>query len=671
LVASAHTVRPSDDVPRGFASTDAGTRTTLVAAIVFIYGVALQLARLFLRPLELFHDATHVSFTDALAFMGSTLLFQGGFALFAFGVTGFWQTRPVRKLAAWSVQALAVLIAVVETAGHAYFLNTGSTLDYPLVAFSAGRMREVAVLAVHSLSPLLLGSMISAAAAVAVLPWIADRPWARGAAASPPPTQPRWRRPLFATATIASLPLAAAGLLTHTSQAIDRATIRDPVLNVIATFHPSRRAPHSAQSTLDDEPVTIGPISAPGALRNVVIVILESARAESLTPWNASLQDAPFLAELAKSSVRFDRFYTVQTHTGRALRAILCGFEPQHRIRPPKFTHGIATHCLPNLLRDHGFSTVYFQTADERVEHRTFVIFSMGYHDFIGPSSFGHEGFEQANYLGYEDDSMLAPTRRWLEAQERSKPFLATYLTVNAHYRCALLTRHGPQRYSDDPELNCYLNALRADDFFLRALFDEYKAAGLYRNTLFVVVADHGEAFGEHSRRTHNDVPYEEALRVPLLLHDPTGTLVRPGVRADPSTQLDIAPTVLGLLGFAVKSGHFQGSSLMVPHPQVPIRAACYDPDTCLSWVRGDEKFIHHFGRRPDELFDLGRDPKETTNLAGIFPQRAAELKRDLLDWDRRIKDGYAAAEAWTPPPRPDSGEAGSDSTGRVLSSSR
>ena len=184
MVASAHTVRPSDDVPRGFASTDAGTRTTLVAAIVFIYGVALQLARLFLRPLELFHDATHVSFTDALAFMGSTLLFQGGFALFAFGVTGFWQTRPVRKLAAWSVQALAVLIAVLETAGHAYFLNTGSTLDYPLVAFSAGRMREVAVLAVHSLSPLLLGSMISAAAAVAVLPWIADRPWARGAAAS-------------------------------------------------------------------------------------------------------------------------------------------------------------------------------------------------------------------------------------------------------------------------------------------------------------------------------------------------------------------------------------------------------------------------------------------------------------------------------------------------------
>src|SRR5204863_8697063 len=133
-------------------------------------------------------------------------------------------------------------------------------------------------------------------------------------------------------------PQTATSQLTHTSQAIDRAPLRDPVLNFIATLHPSSRAPHSSQSTLDDEPVTIGPISPPGALRNVVIVILESARAKSLTPWNASLQDAPFLAELAKSSVRFDRFYTVQTHTGRALRAILCGFEPQHRIRPPKFT---------------------------------------------------------------------------------------------------------------------------------------------------------------------------------------------------------------------------------------------------------------------------------------------------------------------------------------------
>lgn len=245
---------------------------------------------------------------------------------------------------------------------------------------------------------------------------------------------------------------------------------------------------------------------------------------------------------------------------------------------------------------------------------------------------------------------MLPPTREWLQAHAGHGPFLATYLTSNAHYHCRLLTRHGPQRYSDEPELNCYLNALRADDFFLRALFDEYRAAGVYRNALFIIVGDHGEGFGEHGRRTHNDVPYEEALRIPMLVHDPSGTLVRPGVRADLASQLDIAPTVLQLLGFSLESGEFQGSSLLVPHPDVPVRAACYDPGTCLAWVKGDEKFIHHFGRRPDELFDLASDPHETINLADRFSQRAAELRRDLLDWDRAVKDGYSAAEPWTTP---------------------
>ena len=620
----------------------AEARTTALAGALSLYCISLQVARLMLRPLDLFNAP--VTALDGLAFLAPTLLLQAGFALLAFALIGLSRSRRMRKAATVGVQALAITIAVIDTAGHAYFLETGSSLDFALLWYSLGRLPDVIALALNSLSPAFLWAIAAVALGVAVLPWIADRRMTAPAA----PARPRTRTALCCAALLCSLPLAASGLGVTSKKFADKMAARDPVLNVFATFKLHRG--HRSDAPLGDDIVRIErDPAAPERARNLVIIILESTRADLLTPWNPALRNTPFLASLAQRSLRFDRFYSVQPHTARALRAILCGFEPQHRISPPKFTRGIASHCLANLLREQGYRTVYFQAAGEQFEHRAFAIFGMGYHDFIGPSRFSHEGFQRVNYLGYEDDSMLAPSRAWLEAQREGGPFFATYLTLNAHYHCTMLTRHPPEHFSDDSDLNCYLNALRSDDFFLQALFEQYKSLGLYENTLFAVLADHGEAFGEHERRTHNDVPFEEGLRIPLLLHDPGCTLVRPGVRKDPASQLDLLPTFLSLLGFRVTAGHFQGISLLIPHPQVPIRAACYDPHTCMSRIQGDEKFIHHFGRRPDQLFDLKSDPRELVNLAPGNPERVQELRADLLQWHRRVKNGYDTAPVWMP----------------------
>ncbi|HEY6052093.1 MAG TPA: sulfatase-like hydrolase/transferase, partial [Thermoanaerobaculia bacterium] len=263
----------------------------------------------------------------------------------------------------------------------------------------------------------------------------------------------------------------------------------------------------------------------------------------------------------------------------------------------------------------------------------------MGFQTFIRPEDMGRDGFQEANFLGYEDDTMLEPSARWLKAH-RNKPLFAAYLTVNAHHDYNPLSRHGVHHFAPDDDLyDRYLNNVRSDDVFLRSLFAQYERMGLLRKTLFVIVGDHGEAFGEHGRRTHNTVPYEEALRVPLMIYDPSGEVVRPGRIATPVSQLDLMPTLLTALGYKLSSGSLHGVSLFEPARDRVLMASCLG--SCATRTTASEAFIHHFGRRPDELFDLEHDPLERNDVAALHPELVAQRADEVRAFDRRLFSFY------------------------------
>jgi lipoteichoic acid synthase len=140
----------------------------------------------------------------------------------------------------------------------------------------------------------------------------------------------------------------------------------------------------------------------------------------------------------------------------------------------------------------------------------------------------------------------------------------------------------------------------------------------------------------------HGDTIYEEGLRVPLIVHDPRR--FEGGERAKGlSSQIDVLPTVVDLLGYEVANGEYPSYSLLHPVPEDRVvRANCIGDRKCMASIKGHEKYIYHYDKLPDEFFDLSEDPLEQNDLADERGQEEMDERReDLLEWRRRDDAEY------------------------------
>ncbi len=176
-----------------------------------------------------------------------------------------------------------------------------------------------------------------------------------------------------------------------------------------------------------------------------------------------------------------------------------------------------------------------------------------------------------------------------------------------------------------------YAAQLTTVDKLLAGFAETLKRDGWWDKALVVIVSDHGEGLGDHGESDHGYFVYESTLHVPLIAHWPMGKARLGAVVAKPVGLIDFAPTVLDFLGISVPPA-FRGHSLLRAGWTPPVSESTYGRD-CFGWaplrvIRSDEwKYIE--APRP-ELFDLGKDPRETRNLFTAEPSVAARLRQQL-----------------------------------------
>jgi hypothetical protein len=282
------------------------------------------------------------------------------------------------------------------------------------------------------------------------------------------------------------------------------------------------------------------------------------------------------------------------------------------------------------------------------------LVSNMGFSGFFPLEEFDTTDFEKSNYFGYEDNIMLPASQDWLTRQDQ--PFLATYLTVTPHFHYDAISRYGWKNYVSDKKYNAYLNTLHYQDNFLKNLVQQYKDLGLYQNTLFVILGDHGEAFREHKLWGHGNILYEEGVKVPFMLHY-AGKLA--GKVIPRVSLLDVVPSILGQLQFDGPDNFFPGQDLQQRVEARDILLECISPNQCSSLIDAETglKLIHNYHRKPDKLYDLSSDPEELNNLVGN-PQYQA-INQILLTRlqgkidEISVTDLPQAYSSWAYNPRP------------------
>ena len=360
--------------------------------------------------------------------------------------------------------------------------------------------------------------------------------------------------------------------------------------------------------------------------RHVVLVLLESAAAQYLRPYGAAEDPMPNVTALAAQGVLFERAYAVYPESIRGLFAVLCSRYPGMDTKPEMYER-VTTPSLAAVLWGQGYHTALFHSGRFRYLGMEAVVRGRGFQVL---EDAGQIGGDRDSSFGTDEPSAVRRLLRWVDGVPRGHRFFATYVPIAGHHP---YETPEPGPFPERGDLDRYRNALHYADAAVGQLVEGLRARGLERQTVVVLVGDHGQAFGQHQGNFgHTLRIYEENVRVPLVISAP-GAVPRPVRVPGLASHLDITPTVLDLLGLAPDAGHQGLSLLRGGRPKVYFFA---DASLGLLGLRdGRWKYIHETDSGRSRLFDLEADPAESTNLADAHLGLVDEYRAEVVGWAR------------------------------------
>jgi arylsulfatase A-like enzyme len=185
-----------------------------------------------------------------------------------------------------------------------------------------------------------------------------------------------------------------------------------------------------------------------------------------------------------------------------------------------------------------------------------------------------------------------------------------------------------------------YDSEIAFTDSYLGKILDKLAATGLDKETVIVIVSDHGEAFMDHGKYFHGQDLYDEILRVPMVIHVPGWSARKVSGHV---SLIDLAPTLLDMWEITIPPD-FEGISLLDPmlgKAPVPLERPIFAellPYTHLqehhvTMIQNDYKFIRIITSGVEELYYIKDDPKEQKNLINVEKDVAEQMRKDLNAW--------------------------------------
>lgn len=350
---------------------------------------------------------------------------------------------------------------------------------------------------------------------------------------------------------------------------------------------------------------------------NLVLITLDSARADRMGFLGAKGGLTPNLDRLAGESIVFEHAYAQAPSSVVSHATILSGAYPQNTgMSAIGGTLSSSLPYLPDLLKAQGYRTAAFVgSISNELDPQNGLAQGFG------------RGFQTyaANAGSVRADQVVARATAWLTHNAQSQFFLWIQLAAPS------------------PTAATHNAAITAEDAAIGKLLALLKQQKLEASTAILITAAHGESFGAHGEETHGIFLYDETIQVPLLVRLPEATPAAKRVTTKVRL-IDIAPTLLEIAGVSVPP-QMQGQSLLriarapsaadlpvYSRSDLPQRGFGWSP--LESWRVG--KYLYIRAPRP-ELYDLTADSAATHNLAQTSKATLDTMAAQLENFDRHF----------------------------------
>jgi arylsulfatase A-like enzyme len=361
---------------------------------------------------------------------------------------------------------------------------------------------------------------------------------------------------------------------------------------------------------------------------NVLLVTIDTLRADRLHHLGYPRPTSPALDALASEGAVFPRSYSVSGWTLPSVASLMTGRYPKdHAATDFRFPIDPSVMTLPEILQASGYSTQaivsHFMLNPTNGFARGFDVFDASVLEQGNP----HDATTAREVTDLALAGMRAADAPWF---------------IWAHYFDPHFVYHSQPGFGvfGSAELDLYDQEIGFTDQQIGRLLDEVEAD----RTIVIFTADHGEEFGEHGGVYHYTL-YDEVMRTPLVVRAP---FLEPGIRDGLAEQIDLLPTLLGMLGIE-RDPMLPGRDLF--DPQASDGPAFFERDRPPPWrqrgvavddhvlwviVEVDMEEIPEDNRRTAVpvknvepgiyMYDLASDPKQTINLYYPSDARSREL---------------------------------------------
>ncbi len=374
--------------------------------------------------------------------------------------------------------------------------------------------------------------------------------------------------------------------------------------------------------------------AAPKTRPNVILITIDTVRADHLGCYGAKDIQTPTLDALARDGIVFERVISQVPLTWPSHAVILTGLYPfQNGVQDftgqplePRF------RSVAQSFKQHGYATGAVVSAF--VLDRSWGL-ARGF-DFYD-DAFAPEAFVNRD-LGLVDRRAGESVTRaltWLKKNPR-RPFFFWLHLYDPHS-----PYDPPEPYRTQYRSHLYDGEIAYADHELGRLITWLKLNKLYDNSLIAFLSDHGESLGEHGEHEHGFFVYNATVHVPLIVKLPAGSGIRPGRISRPVETVAVAPTLVRVASIqdAIEK-QFQSHGLLGGDAEAEEESysETFYPFSSFGWspLHALETTRYHYIDAPDpELYDLIADPEEKNNLAAQQTATVAVLKERL---ERRLR---------------------------------